>query len=320
MVKVAVCWIQAPPWRNGVLNINWTCVSVCARHMADKRGHVEVLCPASLWETKPCTDAVAVGTCWQVRDIDGLPLPFGTVMYDWENHEILWKYIFCLVLIQNGQRTATCVITCVGVDIVMPAKSVTMRFGSATPFLCLKNVIWIWWCISWSSWIWRWYCLDSDAHDNMCSTICWQSKGPCCIGLAINLPMHPPLRKWLSFHNWLQEPVYAILCIEVTCNLTFDINEGKVCTCTFRKHCDDDGEDCSHVKSRVQLLCGNAQKQFMTLWCWCHMMLLVAHQLPQACETQWGEDPATDFDVLPRFIRSARPNGKVALALVDHHR
>ena len=50
--------------------------------MTDERGHVEVLCPTSLWDPKPRADTVAVGTCWQVRDVDGLPLPLGTIMYD----------------------------------------------------------------------------------------------------------------------------------------------------------------------------------------------------------------------------------------------
>ena len=76
--------------------------------------------------------------------------------------------------------------------------------------------------------------------------------------------MHPPLRKRLSFHNGLREPVYAIFCVEVTRNLTF-INEGKVRARTFKKRCDDDGEGCSHGKSRVQLLGGYAQKRIMTL-------------------------------------------------------
>ncbi len=80
--KDAVCWIQAPSWGNGVLYVNGTCVSFYARQMADERGHVEVLCPTSLWEPKPHADAVAVGTCWQVRDVNVLPLPLGTIMYD----------------------------------------------------------------------------------------------------------------------------------------------------------------------------------------------------------------------------------------------
>jgi hypothetical protein len=63
--------------------------------------------------------------------------------------------------------------------------------------------------------------------------------------------MHPPLRKRLSFHDGQREPVCAIFCVEVTSNLTFDINEGKVRARTFKKRCDDDGEGWSHGKSRM---------------------------------------------------------------------
>lgn len=46
----------------------------------------------------------------------------------------------------------------------------------------------------------------------------------------------------------------------------------------------------------------------MPLWCrW-------RTNFPKACETRRGEDPATDFDVCPGFICSARPNGKLDLA------
>jgi hypothetical protein len=51
--------------------------------------------------------------------------------------------------------------------------------------------------------------------------------------------------------------------------------------------------------------------------------MLVPHDdtnFPKACETQRGEDPATEFDVLPGFIYSARPNEKVDSVLVDHYR
>ena len=70
--------------------------------MAHKGGHVEVLCPAILRDPKPRADAVAVGTFWQVRHIDRLPLPLGAVMDDGEYNEILGEYIFCFVLVRNG--------------------------------------------------------------------------------------------------------------------------------------------------------------------------------------------------------------------------
>jgi hypothetical protein len=77
--------------------------------------------------------------------------------------------------------------------------------------------------------------------------------------------MHPPLRKRLSFYDGQREPVCAFFCVEVTRNLTFDINEGKVRARTFKKRCDDDGEGWSHGKSRMLSLCGYAQKRIMTL-------------------------------------------------------
>jgi len=87
--KVAVFRVQAPPWGNGIFEVNRTRIGVCVRHMAHKGGHVEIFRPTILRNPKPRTDAFAVGTCWQVRHVDRLPLPLGAVMYDRKNHEIL---------------------------------------------------------------------------------------------------------------------------------------------------------------------------------------------------------------------------------------
>ncbi len=233
--------------------------------------------------------------------------------------QCMTEKITCLVLIHNGQCTATCVVTCIGVDIVMPVKSVTRRFRSATPFLRCKNVIWIWWCISQSSQIWQWHCLNSAAHDNMCSAICLQSEGPCCIGLAINLTMHPPLRKRLSFHNGHREPVYAILCVEVAVWLLISTKEK--CMLAPSRSIAMTMVRVVHMLNLGCIYCVAMHKNDLwhsdagaIWWYWWRT------NFPKACETKRGEDPATNFDVMPRFICSARPNKKINSGLVDHHR
>jgi hypothetical protein len=70
--------------------------------MTHKGGHVEVLSPAILRDLKPRAYAVAVGTFWQVRHVDWLPLPLGAVMDDGENNEILGEYVFCFILVRYG--------------------------------------------------------------------------------------------------------------------------------------------------------------------------------------------------------------------------
>ena len=54
--------------------------------MAHKGGHVEVLHPITLWNPKPRADAVAVGTFWQVRHANRLPLPRGAIMDGGKNN------------------------------------------------------------------------------------------------------------------------------------------------------------------------------------------------------------------------------------------
>jgi hypothetical protein len=70
--------------------------------MTHKGGHLEVLSPAILRDPKPRTNAVAVGTFWQVRHVDRLPLPLGAVMDDGENNKIIGAYVFCFILVCYG--------------------------------------------------------------------------------------------------------------------------------------------------------------------------------------------------------------------------
>ena len=84
--KVAVVGVQAPSWRNGIRDVDGSCVGICTRDMAHKGGHVEVLCPAVLRDPKPRADAVAVGTFWQVRHANRLPLTLGAIMDGGKNN------------------------------------------------------------------------------------------------------------------------------------------------------------------------------------------------------------------------------------------
>ena len=116
----------------------------------------------------------------------------------------------------------------------------------------------------------------------MCPIIRRQREGPFCLGLAIDLPMHPPLRIRLTFHNGFRDPVDSVFRRSVAYNLTADVSEGKVCARTFKKRRrNDDSNGCVHFASRGKMLVVNTKGEELWHFAADDMMALLAMVRPR---------------------------------------
>ncbi len=287
--EVAIFRVQAPPRGDGVLDVDGTRVGARARDVANEGCHVEVLRTAILWYPKPRADAVAVGTFRKIWHVDRLPLPLGTVVDDGKNYKVLRKYIRRVALVGYRQRAATRIVSSVGVDIVMSHESVTGIIELLAPFLPRENVIRIRGFVSSSGTMRRWHFIESAAHDDVCHIVRRQGEGPPCLGLAIDLPMHPPLRIRLTSHDGFREPVHSIFRRKVACDLTGNVDEGEVCARLTERRRKDDCNDCLHGVSKAATFGVNRKEEELWLSSAGAMMISSTMVCPRLVKLREGQ-------------------------------